>query len=205
MDKIYCIKEGYVCREEYNQNVQIESGDQFQDEVYQRARQILDEHKYKKVLDIGCGSSFKLIKYFRDRPFVGLDLEPNLSWLRETYPYFDYRLSDYDNPPQDEFDLVICSDVIEHVLEPDLMIDFINNINFKRLVISTPERDIIQQVQREMNWNVKENGPPANICHVREWTKGEFAEYISQTFDIEEHFITPIQVECQVIVATKKK
>jgi hypothetical protein len=56
-----------------------------------------------------------------------------------------------------------------------------------------------------MNWNVKENGPPANICHVREWTKDEFAEYISQTFEIEEHFLTPIQVECQVIVATKKK
>ena len=205
MDKTYCIKEGYISRKKYNQNVQIESGDQFQDEVYQRARQILDEHKYKKVLDIGCGSSFKLIKYFRDRSFVGLDLEPNLSWLKERYPYFDYRLSDYDNPPEDEFDLVICSDVVEHVLEPDRMIDFINNINFKRLVISTPERDIIQQVQRGMNWNVKENGPPANICHVREWTKDEFAEYISQTFDIEEHFLTPIQVECQVIVATKKK
>ena len=205
MGKTYCIKEGYISRKEYNQNVQIESGDQFQDEVYQRARQILDEHKYKKVLDIGCGSSFKLIKYFRDRSFVGLDLEPNLSWLKERYPYFDYRLSDYDNPPEDEFDLVICSDVVEHVLEPDRMIDFINNINFKRLVISTPERDIIQQVQRGMNWNVKENGPPANICHVREWTKDEFAEYISQTFDIEEHFLTPIQVECQVIVATKKK
>ena len=45
MNGQYCIKEGYVSREEYNQNVQIESGDKFQDEVYQRARQILDEIK----------------------------------------------------------------------------------------------------------------------------------------------------------------
>ena len=205
MSKNYCIKEGYVCREEYHQNVQIGSDDKFQDEVYQRARQILDEHKYTKVLDIGCGSSYKLIKYFRDKPFTGLDLEPNLAWLKETYPYFDYRLSDYDNPPEDNFDLVICSDVIEHVLDPDQMIDFINSIDFKHLVLSTPERAIIQEVQRKMGWDVKENGPPANICHVREWTKDEFAEYVSQTFDIEEHYITPIQVECQVVVATKKK
>jgi len=204
MNKNYCIKEGYVPRSEYVQNIQIESDDKFQDEVYKKAREILDKHKYRKVLDIGCGSSFKLIKYFRDKPFVGLDLEPNLSWLKETYPYFDYRLSDYDSPLEDEFDLVICSDVIEHVLDPDQMINFINSIDFKHLVISTPERNIIQQVQRQMDWDVEENGPPANVCHVREWTKDEFAEYISQTFNIEEHFITPIQVECQVVIAIKK-
>ena len=150
-------------------------------------------------------SSFKLIKYFRDKPFTGLDLEPNLSWLKETYPYFDYRLSDFGNPPKDDFDLVICSDVIEHVLDPDQMMEFFNTINFKRLVLSTPERAIIQQVQRQMGWDVEENGPPANVCHVREWAKDEFAHYTSQTFDIEEHFITPKQVECQVVVATKKK
>jgi len=201
----YCIKEDYISRNEYHQNVQIESGDKFQDEVYSYARQILDKHKYNKVLDIGCGSSFKLMKYFRDKLFTGLDLEPNLTWLKETYPYFDYRLSDFNDPPKDDFDLVICSDVIEHVLDPDQMMEFFNNINFKHLVLSTPERNIIQHVQKQMGWDVEENGPPANICHVREWSRSEFAEYVSHIFNIEDHFVTPIQVECQVVLATKKK
>ena len=64
MKKNYCIKEGYVSREEYHQNVQIGSDDTFQDEVYAHARKILDTHGYNRGLDIGGGSSFKLIKYF---------------------------------------------------------------------------------------------------------------------------------------------
>jgi SAM-dependent methyltransferase len=201
--KNYCIKDDYTHRQEYIQNIQINARDKFQDEVYHRARNIVDEHDYGKILDIGCGSSFKLIKYFRDKYFLGLELEPNLSWLRETYPQFNYALSDYQSPPEEHFDLVICSDVIEHLLDPDKLLEFINKLNFKHFVVSTPERNLIQQVQKQMGWHVQENGPPANECHIREWTKPEFAEYVSQIFKIEEHFITHIQKECQVVVATK--
>ena len=205
MDKNYCIKEGYISRKEYNQNVQIESDDQFQDEVYNTARQVLDHHNYKSVLDIGCGSGYKLIKYFRDSRFTGLDLEPNLTWLKETYPHFDFRLSDFNNPPKEQYDIVICSDVIEHILDPDQMIDFINGLDFERLIISTPDRGLIQALQKSWGWSVEENGPPANVHHTREWTAKEFAEYISQTFDIEWHAIAPKQVECQIMITKKRK
>ena len=178
--------------------------DQFQDEVYQAARKLCVENKYKTVLDIGCGSAYKLIKYFRDKKFVGLDLEPNLSFIKDKYPLYDFRKSDFNSPPEEPFDLIICSDVVEHVLDPDELLAFIGNINFKHLVISTPDRDVIQALQKSFGWDVKVNGPPHNTMHVREWSFREFGNYISQHFNIEKHFMTPMQKECQVIIATPK-
>ena len=99
MPKNYCIYDGYVSRTEFVTCEQIGHTDQFQDEVYEAARKLCIEKGYKTILDIGCGSAFKLIKYFRDKKFVGLDLEPNLSHIKDKYPLYDFRMSDFQKPP----------------------------------------------------------------------------------------------------------
>tara|TARA_R100000808_G_C2149107_1_gene157431 strand:- start:518 stop:1138 length:621 start_codon:yes stop_codon:yes gene_type:complete len=203
--KTYCIKEGYVTRDEYIQNIQIGSGDKFQDRVYAKAREVCERNNCMTVLDIGCGSGYKLIKYFSDKIFLGLELEPNLSWLKETYPHYHFQLSDFDNPPGGRFDLVICSDVIEHLLDPDQLLEFVQKLNFGTFVVSTPERDNMQLLQKGFTWD----GPPHNQYHVREWTEDEFEQYISETFNIQEQVLTKGEEvstvnECQIVVATRK-
>ena len=94
--------------------------------------------------------------------------------------------------------------MIEHLLKPDDLLAFISNIDFKHLVLSTPDRDAIQRLQRSFGWDVKTDGPPHNMMHVREWTLAELREYLSQWFNIESQFMTPKQVECQVVIATPK-
>lgn len=204
MTEGYCIYDGYVSRKEFVTCEQTTHTDQFQDEVYEAARKLCVEKNYKTVLDIGCGSAFKLVKYFRDKKFVGLDLEPNLSFIKDKYPLYDFRESDFNSPPKESFDLIICSDVIEHLLNPDDLLAFICQIDFKHLVLSTPERGEIQKLQRSFGWDVETNGPPRNLMHIREWSFDELREYLSQSFEIESQFMTPKQVECQVVIATPK-
>ena len=85
------------------------------------------------------------------------------------------------------------------------MLKFISQIDYKHLVLSTPERNTIQELQRSFGWDVKTNGPPHNLMHVREWSFKELNEYLTSWFNIENQFMTPNQVECQVVIATPKE
>lgn len=65
--------------------------------------QLIGEHKIETILDYGCGQG-SLGKYLYEKGFT----------IRE----FDPAIKGKDEIPQSCFDLVICTDVLEHI-EPD--------------------------------------------------------------------------------------
>ena len=69
--------------------------DRFQDEVYHRAQEFLKEKDLCNVLDVGCGSGFKLMKYFSDQETLGLELPHTLDFLKQKYPHRQWALSDF--------------------------------------------------------------------------------------------------------------
>ncbi len=171
--KTYSIKPSYVSRESVPHFDDTPFKDEFQDEVYKFAAGVVPEDS--GVLDVGCGSGFKLLKYFGHLSTIGFEVQPTLGYLRETYPERLWMAVGATLPGLGG--LVICSDVIEHVLDPDCVLDFIASLHPERVVISTPDR-----VELGLG---TEDGPPRNIHHVREWTHDEFVEYLSPRFDIE--------------------
>lgn len=198
----YFIKKDYVCRNEYYHFDDKNYADKCQNEVYQYAKKVLDEKKLNTIADIGCGSGYKLDKYFKDKEFRGYEIEPTLKYLRDTYPKNEWIESNLSlNPKKPDVDLIICSDVVEHLVKPDELLNFINKFNFKYLVISTPDRSEVVKAQGNLQ-GLK--GPPLNKAHMREWSFEEFKKYISQYFHIEDHIHTKKEFWGQVILATKK-
>jgi SAM-dependent methyltransferase len=178
--------------------------DEYQDEVYSYAKNRFLQENFASTLDIGCGSGFKLIKYFNNSKTTGLEIGATLEFLKGKYPDKSWMKSDFDRPPEDH-DLIICSDVIEHLKNPEDLLSFISKMNFKLLVISTPDRDKVQSY----HFGRLFNGPPSNREHVREWNSAEFKKLIQDHFHIEEQFLckshrTHSDNLCQVVVARKK-
>ena len=117
--------------------------DEYQDEVYSYAKNRFLQENFTSTLDIGCGSGFKLIKYFNNSKTTCLEVGASLEFLKKKYSDKSWMKSDFNHSPEDH-DLIICSDVIEHLSNPEDLLSFISKINFKLLVISTPDRDKVQ-------------------------------------------------------------
>lgn len=194
MNNNYFIKDDYSPRLEYIQFDDTGNTDLYQKEVYHRIREFFIDKNCSSIADIGCGSGYKLMNNFSDFTTVGYEMPETLKFLRASYPDGDWRLSDFSRPLAEKYDLIMSIDVIEHLLNPDLLINFLKESNFKYLALSTPERDLIKGGSC--------SGPPSNKHHVREWSFHEFSDYISQYFDILEHSV--LSDHDQLIIAVPK-
>lgn len=197
----FFIKEGYKHRDSYHHYDDMEATDEWQESVYLKSKMEAVEKKFNTILDIGCGSGFKLRKHFKNNKTIGLELEQNVKQLKEKYPESVWEVSDFNKKIEEKVDLIICSDVIEHLVNPDELLNFIYNIDFKVCVMSTPDRDVI--------YGKDFKGPPKNSAHVREWNKEEFYNYIKDNFKILEHYLDKAQKthtlkQTQIIVFEKK-
>jgi len=195
--KQYGIIKGYQHRKSYSYFNDLENTDSWQNEVYIKAKEYYENNNLKSVIDLGCGSAFKLIKYFGDSDTIGIDVSPTYETLLEKYPNRTWLKVGETDMTSLTADIVICSDVIEHVLDPDELLNDIKKIkDVKYIVISTPDRAILT--------NAKKYGPPLNHTHIREWSFQELGDYVSEHFDIIEHFISNQKQYTQCIVCKFK-
>ena len=67
----YFIHDGYRHRRENRYFDDTRSTDESQREVYRFAREVFDQKRLVKVCDIGCGSAYKLVRYFEGCDIVG--------------------------------------------------------------------------------------------------------------------------------------
>ena len=188
----YYLPESYVPRLDNEAFDDTPNTDLWQNDVYELAHQLALAYGLGTVLDIGCGSGFKLLKFFSQFYTTGVEVDPTLSWLKETYP-------DRLWLPPDEvvlpYSLVICADVIEHVADPDALLESIKRARPKRIVISTPDRSML---------NCDQNGPPRNLAHRVEWSFSEFSLYMNDHFNVISHYIANEEQCTQVAVCELK-
>lgn len=192
----FFIKAGYHHAVHAEQLDARNSTDEWQKEVYDLAARLAKDNDCSSVLDVGCGSGYKLVHQLGHLDTTGIEVNPTYSFLLNTYPDRKWLLFDSVEPANLQTDMVVCADVIEHLQNPDDLLDFLSDINFRLLVISTPERD---QVAGKMDF-----GPPENTAHYREWNAVEFKNYLRTRFVVIDQQIIQSKSVTQVVICQKK-
>lgn len=191
---LYGIRRGYLHRKTVLLFSDEGNTNEYQKEVYAFARSFYDEKELSGVLDIGCGSAFKLLANFNNIPKAGAEL--NTDWLNQQYPNETWFA--FSDPSWKIFpaQLIICADVIEHVPNPDAFIaDLLEHREAKNFVFSTPDRNLDTSP-----WKF---GPPNNESHYREWSFEEFEVYLSRYFRVVHHAISNREQRTQMLVAER--
>lgn len=140
------------------------------------------------VFDGGCGEGFVLHELNQARPvksFYAIDVDENeVKDASRNLPFCDVRQGNlYEIPFKDNsFDLVICSEVLEHLESPDKGLQELNRVCRKYALLSVPREPVwrIMNIARFSYWPQLGNTPG----HLNHWSKSSFIEFISDYFRI---------------------
>lgn len=158
------------------------SGIIHQPHVYEFAKLLALRMGITRLVDLGAGSGLKLRPLASEFEIVAFDFGENLEKLSSNLPGSQVIKIDLENPNElrqiEHFlsgSLVIFSDVIEHLVNPEPVLELFARCvpNLGGIVISTPERLRAR--------GPSDLGPPANPSHVREWEFDEFRKLLGHS------------------------
>ena len=131
-----------------------------------------------KILDAGCGEGFmldKLHKFEIGRKLIGIDnSDVSLRIARQSFPKLNiyngdiYNLNFKDN----SFDLVISSEVLEHLVNPDKALRELSRVTNKYLILSVPHEPWFRMANFLRGKDMIKWGN--NIEHINHWSLSGF-------------------------------
>jgi SAM-dependent methyltransferase len=186
----YGIKPGYVARDYriYFRDDCNTVGITYQPDVYALAGTLADLLDIRTIVDLGCGTAAKLVPLARVAKTVGIDFGDNLENCRNSQPeltWLDHNLEeDVLGPSMWAIwapSVIVCADVIEHLLDPTVLLRSIaHGLDSGGVaILSTPDRELVR--------GTDDYGPPANPHHVREWTAEEFERLLTAAFRVAQY------------------
>jgi SAM-dependent methyltransferase len=148
----------------------------WQPEVYECLAKVGRATGRDTLIDIGCGTARKLIALYPEFKIVGVDFGENIERCRAAHPENTWLTADFEKTssiPELEPHLgqatIVCSDVIEHLIDPRPILGLIRSLLNQGGValLSTPDR--------AHSTGLHHAGPPINPHHTREWRMTELS------------------------------
>ncbi len=135
-------------------------------------KQIIRPLEFESVLDVGCGQGSFLSELQAEFPGIkasGIDLSPSAVKLaRERVPGGRFAVMDISEQALDEkCDLVVCSEVLEHIPDDITALRNLRKMTGKYLLISTPQGRM-RQFEKQ-------------VGHVRNYAAGELVKKLEMS------------------------
>ena len=151
-----------------------------------RLAAMVAETKPGTLLDAGCGEGFAisaLHKRLPDIRYTGLDLSEEAIAYAEAHHGEQARFrtgSVYKLPFSDNsFDTVLCSEVLEHLDDPDRAVAELRRVARNHVIITVPREPYFKWLN-DVGQLLKIGLDPG---HVNFWTKKTFQDFIRQHFE----------------------
>lgn len=160
------------------------AGWEWQPDVYPHAVARARMLSVTRIVDVGCGAGRKIAPYCDEFDVVGIDRPEIVDRIDLRGEWIAHDL-EADEPLPCDVDgaLIVCSDVIEHLVRPEnlaaALLDTVEHGGAELVVLSTPDR--------KRTRGPRDTGPPANRHHVQEWNLEELVMWLEGVgFDVDE-------------------
>lgn len=138
----------------------------------------------QSILDAGCGEGFTIIKLMENgigKKIVGIEnSRAAISLSRKVNPQLTIKLgSIYSLPYRDRsFDLVICTEVLEHLDKPEKGLSELVRVSKKYLLLTVPNEPWFTYQRILRGKNLLRFG--AHPEHINHWTVGAFKKFLTK-------------------------
>lgn len=135
----------------------------------------------QKVLDAGCGEGFTLQNLYElkiGNILEGIDFSKDAVRIgKKQYPHLNLRVGDIYNLPfkENSFDLVICTEVLEHLENPVQAISELKRVTSKYILFTVPNEPWW------MLFNFTKWGKQKEIGHINHWSSSQFKKMIKES------------------------
>jgi len=136
------------------------------------------------ILDVGCGEGFTLQRLKGEgigKKLEGIDYSKDAIALgKKTHPNIVIKHGDiYALPYKDNsFDLIICSEVMEHLQDPKKALTELARVTKKYCILSVPNEPIF------MLGGIVRGTFPKTIGHINFWTRFGFKRFVEKKFRV---------------------
>lgn len=149
---------------------------------FKSIEEMIDGLKVESVLDVGCGEGFtldRLSKLKKFKELEGIDFSKEAILLgNKLHPHLKLKQANiYQLPYKDSsFDLVISTEVLEHLENPKKALREIIRVSKKYVLLSVPNEPFFRLANFLRGKNILRLGN--DIGHIQHWSSKGFEEFI---------------------------
>ena len=152
-----------------------------------RIVELASEDRPSSLLEVGCGQGWltkELAAGMPDTRIAGIDIrEDAVDFARDLVPSAAFSVANGGRLPfaDGSFDIVVCSEVLEHVDDPSEVLAEMDRVGAGHLVVSVPHEPWFwgANLARGKYLSTLGNCPG----HIHHWTKAGFARMLRTRYD----------------------